>query len=56
MTSSFEWLDGMEHTSFIVQLLQHLSNDLSDRLDRFEIFLGLIVVVVKLSDVETHCE
>jgi hypothetical protein len=42
---------GTRLTPFIVQLLQHFRNDLSDRLDRFEVLFRLVVCLLLRADV-----
>ena len=43
-------------TSFLVQLLQNLTNDLPDALQRLEVILRLVVLLLQGFDVVAHCQ
>ena len=47
---------GRQRTSLLVQLLQNLTNDLPDALQRLEIIFGLVVLLLQGFDVVAHCE
>ena len=42
-------------TSLLVQLAQHLANDLAHALQRFEVVLRLVVVALGLGNLFLHC-
>jgi len=42
-------------TSLIIQLLQDLSDDLTDTLNSLEILLRLVVRFLLITDVQTNC-
>ena len=42
-------------TSLLIQLLQHLSNDLPNTLQGLEVIFGLVVLLVQVTDPESRC-
>jgi hypothetical protein len=42
-------------TTLVIKLLQHLADDLADALQRLDIFLRLVVVLVEVADREADC-
>lgn len=43
---------GIGPTSLIVELLEHLANNLPDALQRFDVVLGPVVVLHQLLDIQ----